>query len=495
MRKSGIIGISGAAVLAFFTGGGLAKGELESEESPKTNNPEGRLNIVVIMADDLGWKDLHCYGNERLDTPFLDQFAREGMRFTNAYAAAAVCSPTRAAMMTGQAPARLHLTNHAPGHQAGFSLKGSDLEEALTVRNLALSYETVAESLSKKGYQTAHIGKWHLSYVSPEAKKKGASELALRPEHQGFGLNVGGCYQGGPPSYFAPYLIPALKEKEEGEYLPERLADEAIEFVKANREEPFYLNWWPYSVHYPMEAREDLIAKYEERKGPGIPNPVYAAMIEAMDTEIGRFLAALDNEGLRENTVVIFKSDNGGYDGDNRPLRGFKGMLYEGGIRVPWIVRWPGVVKPGSICETPVISTDCYGTMLDLAGVETQSLTGQDGESLVPLLKQTGEWQRDALYWHYPNYAFHLKNRLGGVVREGDYKLIKRYGDGALELYDLKKDLGEQENLNKERPELAKRLEGKLDAWLKKVGANMPVRAAKEAPQPLEKLLPASSEK
>ena len=262
--------------------------------------------------------------------------------------------------------------------------------------------------------------------------------------------------------------------------MPERLADEAIDFVKEHREGPFYLNWWPYSVHYPMEAREDLIAKYKKRKGPGINNPIYAAMTEAMDTEIGRFLAALDEQGLRDNTLVIFKSDNGGYDGDNRPLRGVKGMLYEGGIRVPWIVRWPGEVEPGSVCETPVISMDCYATMLEAAEVDASTWKEGDGLSLLPLLRQKDSWKRDALYWHYPNYAFHLKNRLGGIVREGDYKLIKRYGDGELELFNLKDDLSEENNLSEDRPELAKRLEGKLDVWLKEVGANMPVRSAKE---------------
>lgn len=436
-------------------------------------------NIIVIMADDLGWMDLHCYGNERLDTPALDQLAKEGMLFTDAYAAAAVCSPTRAAMMTGQAPARLHLTNHAPGHKAGFSKEGSNLQEAASVRNLALSYETIGEHLSDAGYTTAHIGKWHLSYVSPE-NQGGVSELDLRPENQGFGVNIGGCFRGGPPSYFAPYKIPAIKAHEEGEYLPERLADEAIDFVQKNSEGPFYLNWWPYSVHYPMEAREELIEKYRKRVGPGIKNPIYAAMIEAMDIEIGRFLKALDEAGLRENTLVIFNSDNGGYDGDNRPLRGVKGMLYEGGIRVPWIVRWPGKVKPGSRCRTPIISTDCFPTMMEVAGVALDPKSPSDGQSLLPLLKGSEEFERDALYWHYPNYAFHQMNRLGGVVREGDYKLIKRYGDESLELYHLGNDVGEKKDLSKESPELAERLAGKLDAWLKETGAEMPVRSLDE---------------
>ncbi|MEM1296846.1 MAG: sulfatase [Verrucomicrobiota bacterium] len=435
-------------------------------------------NIIVIMADDLGWKDLHCYGNTKLDTPALDQLAAEGMRFTNAYAAAAVCSPTRAAMMTGQSPARLRLTNHAPGHKDGFTLEGSDLQEASSIRNLPLKYTTIAERLSSSGYTTAHIGKWHLSYVAKN-NKTGLLEPNLRPEKQGFEVNIGGCFRGGPPTYFAPYRIPALSEKVEGEYLPERLADEAIAFVKQNQSAPFFLNWWPYSVHYPIEAREELIAKYRPRKGPGIKDPVYAAMIEGMDREIGRFLTALDQLGLRDNTFVIFKSDNGGYNGDNRPLRGFKGMLYEGGIRIPWIVRWPGVVEAGTICNTPVISTDCYPTLLEVAALSPTPEHPLDGKSILPLVKQTSEFKRDALFLHYPNYAFHKRNRLGGVVREGDYKLIKRYGSRVLELYNLQEDLGEKRNLAANRPRIAKQMEGRLTSWLEEMNAAMPTRSDK----------------
>ncbi|WP_372808071.1 sulfatase [Pontiella sp.] len=436
-------------------------------------------NIVVIMADDLGMMDLHCYGNPLVDTPALDRLAAEGMRFTDAYAAAPVCSPTRAAMMTGQAPARLHLTNHAPGNKAGFALEGSDLHEADAARNLPLSYVTIAERLSAAGYATAHVGKWHLSYVSRD-DKDGPSEPELRPDKQGFDINIGGCFRGGPPSYFAPYSIPTIEPKMEGEYLPERLADEAIAFVAENRDKPFYLNYWPYSVHYPMQAREELIAKYRGREGPGIKNPVYAAMIEAMDTEIGRFLKALDELGLRENTLVVFKSDNGGYDGDNRPLRGFKGMLYEGGVRIPWIVRWPGTVEPGTTCATPVISMDCYPTLLEAARLAPTPDHPLDGKSIVPLLSKSNGFERDAIYIHYPNYAFHRMNRLGTMVREGDYKLIKRNDNGELELYNLANDIGETTNLARQSPELAERLERKLDAWLKETGANMPFRAPKD---------------
>jgi arylsulfatase A-like enzyme len=410
----------------------------------------------------------------------LDQLATEGMRFTDAYAAAPVCSPTRAAMMTGQTPGRLRLTNHAPGNKDGFSLEGSNLQEPETVRNLALSYVTIAERLSEAGYATAHLGKWHLSYVSRNSKA-GIAEPDLRPDKQGFDLNIGGCFRGGPPSYFAPYRIPTLTAKHEGEYLPERLADEAIAYVQENRDRPFFLSWWPYSVHYPMQAREALIAKYRQRKGqgkgPGIKDPIYAAMIEGMDTEIGRFLLALDDAGLRDNTLVIFKSDNGGYNGDNRPLRGFKGMLYEGGIRIPWIVRWPGRVQPGTTCATPVISMDCYPTLLQVAGLSPTPNHPVDGQSLLPLLEQTGDLDRDAVYFHYPNYAFHKKNRLGGVIREGDYKLIKRYGDDTLELYNLADDIGEKKNLATQSTQLASRLEQKLQTWLRETGAKMPVRA------------------
>jgi arylsulfatase A len=436
-------------------------------------------NIIVIMVDDLGWMDLHCYGNGLLDTPAIDQLAVEGMRFTDAYAASPVCSPTRAAMMTGQSPGRLRLTNHAPGHEDGFSLEGSNLQEAESVRNLPLAQVTIAERLSAAGYVTAHVGKWHLSYVSKDSEA-GIDELDLRPEHQGFDVNIGGYSRGGPASYFAPFENPALPDKQEGEYLPRRLADEAIAFVQENRDKPFFLSWWPYSVHYPMQAPEELIAKYRQREGPGIKDPVYAAMIEGIDTEIGRFLKALDDQGLRKNTLVIFKSDNGGYNGDNRPLRGFKGMLYEGGIRIPWIVRWPGQVEPGATCSTPVISTDCYPTLLEVVGLEPSAGRPLDGQSLLPLFTQSGRLDRDALYFHYPNYAFHKQNRLGGVIRAGEHKLIKRYDDGSVELYNLTKDIGEQQNLAQQSPELASRLEQNLDVWLKEIDAKMPVRSSVE---------------
>ena len=445
-----------------------------------TNPTKTPPNIIVIMADDLGMMDLHCYGNSKLDTPALDRFASQGIRFTDAYAASPVCSPTRAAMMTGMSPARLHLTNHAPGHPPGFAPENAVLAEAPMVYNLALSYTTIAERLKSSGYTTAHIGKWHLSNTR-NARDKSIKQEQLYPEYQGFDINIGGHSSGGPRSYFAPYKNPKLKDGPDGEYLPERLADEAIQFIQQNKDKdkPFFLSYWPYSVHYPMQAKEPLIEKYRKRVGPGIKDPVYAAMIEGMDAALGRFFDALDEAGLSDNTIVIFTSDNGGYNGDNRPLRGFKGMLLEGGVRVPFIARWPGHIKPGTTCNTPVISTDCVPTMIELAGLPPITDHPVDGESLIPLFKQTGELNRDAIYMHYPNYAFHKRNRLGSVIREGDYKLIKRYDDGSLELYDLAKDIGEKQNLAESKPQIAKRLSEKLNRWLSASDAQMPVRVTK----------------
>ncbi len=450
--------VAGAWFVVGMVGAGLAE-----QSSPP--------NIVVIMADDLGWMDLHVQGNDALDTPFLDRLAAEGMRFTNGYAAAPVCSPTRGAMMTGLSPARLDITNHAPGHPNAFVPKGNTLAGAPWQRHLGLEYKTIAEHLKEAGYATGFVGKWHLSH-RPRNAADGLPEKALRPEHQGFDMNVGGCSYGGPPSYFEPYRIPAIADRAAGEYLPERLADECIDFVRRNQEKPFFLSWWNYSVHYPFQAPDSLIKKYEARKGPGNENPTYSAMIEGMDRSIGRFLKALDVYGLAENTFVVFKSDNGSFGVDIAPLRGQKGYLWEGGIRVPWIVRWPGKIRPGSVCDVPVVSMDVFPTVFEVVGLPLPATL--DGESLLPILTETGKLKRNALYFHYPNYAFHKNNRLGSAIREEDYKLIRRYDDGSLELYHLGSDLGETTDLSQRLPLLAQRLNAKLGRWLAATGANMP---------------------
>ena len=436
-------------------------------------------NIVLIMADDLGWKDLHCYGNERLDTPNIDRLAEQGLQFSSAYSAAAVCTPTRAALMTGEAPARLRITNHAGGHAGGFELPGIKLATPTWNRYLPLSKVTLAEQLKDAGYATGFVGKWHLSH---RRKQDGApSEESLRPEHQGFGLNAGGCRFGGPPSYFAPYGIPALVDGEKGEYLPDRCAEECCKFVKANKTKPFFLCWWNYSVHFPFQAPQDLIDKYEQRKGPGIENPTYAAMIEGMDRSIGQLLDKLDELGLSENTLVIFTSDNGPFAANVKPLRAEKGYLYEGGIRVPMIARWPGKIEPKSKTDCPVITMDIHATILDICGLKPDPSNTPDGVSLNRLLSQQEDLTRDAIYFHYPNYAFHKKNRMGSAIRSGDYKLIKFYGqeEDVHELYDLQADIGETKDLADENPTTRDALVAKLDAWLKETDAQLPKRTGK----------------
>lgn len=447
-----------------------------SGRSAPRRGHERRPNVVLVLADDLGWSDLGCYGNPAVDTPRLDAFAQEGMLFTDAYSAAPVCSPTRASIMTGLAPARLHITNHLPD-QERFLPDSPTLLSAHCLDRLPLEHVTLAEHLRGAGYRTAFLGKWHL------APQSGDDMEDFYPDHQGFDLNIGGNGLGGPGrSFFAPYEFPNLVSKTDDEYLPYRLGDEAVAFLDEQRgaEAPFFLALWNYAVHWPMDSPADLLAKYEA-KGvqPGIKDPRYAGMTEALDIVFGRVLDALDANGLADNTLVVFMSDNGALlsVADTRPLRMAKGYLYEGGIRVPMIVRWPNRIEPGSRTSTPVISTDLFATILDAAGIELPEDYCGDGKSLVPVLTKEGELERDALFFHYPNYAWHRSNRLGGAIRAGDYKLIERFDDGSVELYDLKGDLGEEHDIASEKPELAARLRARLAAWRVEVGAAMPVEA------------------
>lgn len=435
-----------------------------------------RPNIVLIMVDDLGWMDLHCQGNERLHTPHLDRLASQGMRFTDAYAAAPVCSPTRAAVLTGLAPARLQITNHIPD-QARFAPKGAKLSSAPMLDHLPLHYETFAEHLRSAGYATGFFGKWHLA-GERQPNAQGQGDLRYYPDRQGFDVNHGGCAMGGPFSFFDPFNLHNLPPKRTGQYLPDRLADELIGFVQANRDRPFLGVLWNYTVHWPMEAPEDLIRKYQGRSDLGRLDPRYAAMIEAMDASIGRIMDMLDQLKLAENTLLIFTSDNGAFGGvaDNQPLRAAKGYLYEGGIRVPQIIRWPGKVQPGTVCDTPVISMDFLPTICDAVNISRDTTEPLDGESLLPLLTQTGGLARDAIYFHYPNYAFHGDNRLGSAIRRGDFKLIERFNDGSLELYNLKDDIGESINLAAAQPDRAASLLAQLQAWRRETKAAMPSR-------------------
>ena len=426
-------------------------------------------NILFILIDDMGWMDLGCQGNPHVKTPNIDRFAMEGVRFTDAYAPAPVCSPTRAALMTGHSPARLHLTNHLP-HQNRFTPPESKLLPAEMRDHLPLEYTTIAERLrDEAGYATAFIGKWHL-YKGREEK--------FAAQFQGFDINIGGCSYGGPPTFFDPYRIPFLTDRKKGEYLPDRLADETISFMQkqVQAKKPFYVALWNYTVHWPMEAPGEFVAKWADKPKVGYNHKVYPAMLETMDLAIARVLEELGRLKIEEETFVVFTSDNGPFGGvgDARPLRADKGHLYEGGIRVPLIVRWPGKVAAGTVREDPVILTDFYPTLLEVAGLKTRKHYPGDGESLLPVLTGEADLQRDALFWHYPNFAFHRDNRLGSAIRMGDYKLIEFFDPNEVELYNLREDLGEKKNLAGVEAGRVEEMRKRLSRWREKSGARMP---------------------
>ena len=423
--------------------------------------PAARPNIVFVLADDMGWTDLGCCGSKFYETPNIDRLAAQGMRFTDAYSACTVCSPSRACILTGQYPARLHITDWIAGHKRPFAkLRVPDW----TLR-LSPEIPNVARVLKSAGYATASIGKWHLG---PEN---------CWPDRQGFDLNVGGCDKGQPPSYFAPYRIPTLTDGPDGEFLSERLTSEALTFIERNKGKPFFLYLPHYAVHTPIQAKPAVIAKYKARQDKSAPhhNPGYAALVESVDDSVGRLMRKLEELGLADHTIVVFTSDNGGLIGctSNAPLRAGKGSAYEGGVRVPLIVKWPGVAKPGSANHTPVIGADFFPTLLAMAGVRGPQSHTLDGESLVPLLRQSGTLARDALYWHYPHY--HPGGATPyGAIREGAFRLVEFYEDNRVELYDLSDDIGETKDLAASRPEKAAALRKRLAEWRTRVGAQMP---------------------
>jgi arylsulfatase A-like enzyme len=415
-------------------------------------------NIVFILADDLGWAELGCTGSRFNDTPQLDALARQGMRFTDAYAAAPVCSPMRASFMTGQYPARVGITDYLRPNDRKF---------------LSTDHVTVAEALAAAGYACGLIGKWHL--MGDYRTRKGDPKLhgfheVICSESRGIG---GGAY-------FHPYkFMPEVEARRKGEYLTDRLNEEAVDFIARHRGEPFFLFLSHYAVHTRLVGKPDLVAKYQKKPGAGRTrhNPALAAMLESIDQGVGAVLAKLDDLGIADHTAVIFMSDNGGElrVTSNAPLRGGKSQLYEGGIREPLIVRWPGVVRPGSTCSVPVSSIDFYPTIIDMAGARPDPRQVLDGQSLVPLLKQTGRLKRGALFWHYPLARPHfLGGRSSAAVRKGDLKLIEFYDTGNAELYDLGSDVGESTDLSATMPERAAELRKLLDEWRKQVGAEVP---------------------
>jgi len=458
----------------------LAPGQLAAQASTPT-----RPNVVFILMDALGWADIGCYGSEFYETPNIDRLAGQGMRFTDAYAACNCCSPTRASILTGKYPARLHLTDWIPGSR----FPKARLRPPDWLQELPLEETTLAEALKPAGYVTAIVGKWHLG------------KAPFLPQNQGFDVSIASNHSGAPGSYFWPYghndpsranhyhggpVPDVFTGGRPGEYLTDRLTDEALKCIEANRQRPFFLYLSHYAVHTPLQAKPELIAKYRARLRPGLrqDNPTYAAMVESMDQSVGRVMEKLDTLGIAGRTIVFFTSDNGGYSGYggkpggtwNAPLRDGKGSSHEGGHRVPLVIRWPGVARAGSICREPVTSADFYPTILAMTGArgDPQHNAAVDGADLAPLLKQTGKPARDAIYWHYPHYNI-FPEKPYGAVRQGDYKLIEFDEDQRVELYDLGADLSETTNLAERMPERVAALRGKLAAWRKSVGAQMPV--------------------
>ena len=460
---------------------------------------DSKPNFVFFLVDDLGYMDIGANNPDTFyETPHIDRLAREGMRFTNGYAASPVCSPTRFSIMTGKYPSRADATNFFSGRRAG-KFYPAPLQDSMP-----LSEVTIAEALQRAGYQTAFFGKWHLG-----------DSAEYWPENQGFEMNFGGHHRGAPPGgYFSPYRNPRLKDGPDGEHLTARLADEAIAALNNFKESPFFLYISFYTVHTPLQAPPKIIAKYKAKAaqlGTGeLPefdreeqvwqtsqprrvrirqrHATYAAMVETLDQSVGRVLQALQNLRLDSNTIVLLTSDNGGLSTSegsptsNLPLRGGKGWLYEGGIREPYLIKWPGKTPAGSVCHAPVISMDFYPTILEMAGLPQAEHQHLDGLSLVPLLTQTGIIVRKDLFWHYPHYS-NQGGFPGGAIRSGDYKLIERFENGDVQLYNIQADVGERVNLAKYKPALTESMQKKLHNWYRKVNAKF-LQAKPNGPLP-----------
>ena len=433
--------------------------------------PRSRPNIVFILIDDLGWADIGCYGSAVNRTPHLDELARQGMRFTDAYAACPVCSPTRASIHSGQYPARLGVIDFIPGHWRPYEKLRVPVNRT---QYLPLEIPTLAEGLRAAGYRTAHFGKWHL----------GGGEHG--PEHQGFDMTTPPRQPAGTGSgprsveeWLSSFDITDDNPKD-----VDRLTDLAVDFIEKSRGIPFFLYLSHRTVHIPLAAKPGTVAKYQDRPaGDAAVHPVYSAMVEEMDASVGRIMEALDELDLADDTVLVFFSDNGGLIQDylkagpivtsNAPLRAEKGTLYEGGIREPLIVRWPGMTPPGSECRAPVCSVDLYPTFLNIAGAGLPAGHAIDGVDLRPLLRDaSGRIGERPLFWHYPVYHHSTP---AGAIREGDWKLLEFFEDGRLELYNLKEDIGEAHDLADEMPEKARELRARLAAWRQAVGAELPV--------------------
>lgn len=483
MPRSSWVGLSRRDFLRAVGVGIAAAAITGCQSSVRTPVPRRKPNFVFFLIDDMGWRDLGCFGSSFYETPNIDRLARQAMRFTDAYAACPVCSPTRASIMSGKYPARIGLTNFIAGRKSGKLLPPDYL------LHMPLEEVTFAETLQGAGYATGFFGKWHLG------------DMPYLPDNQGFATNVAGDGHGAPPSYFSPYgkKVGGLKltPGPESEYLTDRLTDEAVSFIHLNRDKSFLVYLSHYAVHVPLQAKKELTDKYLAKARTLPPSDarfvpegntqarqvqdhaVYAAMVESVDANVGNIMRTLEELKLADDTVIIFMSDNGGLstaEGSptaNVPLRAGKGWLYEGGIREPMIFRWPGVTQPGSTCSTPVISTDFYPTILEIAGLPPIPRQHMDGVSLVPLLKGGKRLNRQDLFWHYPHYS-NQGGGPGGAIRSGDYKLIEFFEDDRIELYNLKKDIGEKNNLFARMPNRAEQMRKRLHAWRTEIGAKMP---------------------
>jgi arylsulfatase A-like enzyme len=484
-------------------------------------NGEKPMNVVFFLVDDLGWADVGCYGSSFYETPAIDRFAEEGVRFTSAYAACHVSSPSRASILTGRYPASIRLTDWLPGRR---DFPFQQFKNVVSAQHLPDGGTTLPKALQQNGYQTAIFGKWHLG------------EDSLSTAQQGFDQHTpGGWLKGWPNTgYFSPFGLKGLEDGSAGEYLTDRLTTEALKYIETNRDRPFFLYLSHFAVHDPVEGRPDLVEKYRKKlaqlpelQGPsfileGNPdtpveaNPAiahegfrvfpdrtikikqrqdnveFAAMVEAMDESFGRVLEKLKELGIDDRTIVVFYSDNGGmsaanfhnpnrvirengldkaFSTSNLPLRGGKGWLYEGGIRVPLIVKWPRQGLQGGVCDVPVTSPDFFPTLIDMLQLPSAAAAESDGMSLTPLLKGATTIARDAIFWHFPHYSNHGMQSPGGAVRCGDYKLLEYYENNTVQLFNLKEDMSEQHDLAASLPEKADELRALLHQWRAQVHA------------------------
>jgi arylsulfatase A-like enzyme len=441
-------------------------------------------NVVFIVVDDLGWKDFHIYGSDYYQTPCIDKFASDGMLFTDAYSACTVSSPTRASLKTGKYPAKLHVTDWIEG----WNMPNAKLKIPDWTQYLPLEETTLPEVFKRAGYKTAHIGKWHLG-----------EDPKYWPENQGFDINIAGWGKGSPNQnkkegyggYFSPYGNPRLKDGPKGEYLTERMANEACNFITENSSAPFFLNLWFYSVHTPLQAKKDKIDYFASIVDSSKlqKNPVYASMVSHVDDAVGKIINTLKEKGLYDNTIIILTSDNGGLIGkgkkkvtNNAPLRSGKGDMYEGGVRVPLIIKNINQDGKGQTNHIPVISIDFMPTLVDMLNlpITAEEKKNFDGISLKPILNgQENQLKRKAIFWHYPHY--HIEGATPySAIRYENWKLIHIYETDKYELYDLKNDIGETTDLSAGNPALVKKLAQKLENWKKQMNAQMPVPNVKK---------------